>query len=683
MISAQPDRLAVRTLSILFAALLALLIPCARGFASDVVFVRSASSGPAGQQSLQVAAQFYGLGFNVVSTAGARSDDRTVHAAVERSSTVAVVVEAAALAHLDPAALLSALARKSGRSVPLLIVGLTPQTDPALLKMWSGGAIVNCAHLKSTHRLVYALGRVPGVTGQLANIEMPFSGDDTFYFHRNERSTTFEVGGIRDGHQFVPVFVETILKRQRVFLDCTLAQAGASGTEANDDDTVTAFVKLAPAMIFIKYSAGESCWHSPYHFANLTIDDPWLREPYGFVDYKALLAEMDKHNFHSTIAFIPWNYDRSQPVVVSLIRSHPDRFSICIHGDNHDHKEFTDYRSKPLNVQVADLRQALTRMDRFQTLTGIPYDKVMIFPHSIAPRLTLEALNNFGYLATVNSLNVPMDSTRPPGIAFALRPITLVYGGFPSIARYSVAVPLPDDVIAVNEFLDNPLLLYCHHELFESGIGAFDDVADRVNKIQPDTRWRGLGEIARHLYLVKQRDASNYDVLAESSVLDLENTTNRELTFHVTKSEADRAAIASVDAGSQKCPFHIHNGQVEFSVQIPGRQARRVEINYQNSAPQTEVNIQHKSLRVYLLRMASDFRDNILYTNAVGRALIHSYYDDQPTFSGLLECVIVLLISSIGVAWSLRRVGKKRFQPTATQRARRSPDLAGPADGRG
>ena len=574
MISTQPDRLAAGTFPVSLVALLALLVPCASGFASDMVLVRSASGGPAGQQSLQVAAQFYGLGLNVVSTAGARSDDRTVHAAVERSSTVAVVVEAAALTQLDPAALLSALARKSGPSVPLLIVGLTPQTDPALLKVWSGGALVNCAHLKSTHRLVYALGRVPGVTGQLANVEMPFVGDETFYFQRNEKlGTAFEIGEIRNGQQSVPVFVEATLKRQRVFLDCTLEHAGISAIQANDEDAVTAFVKLAPAMIFIKYSAGESAWHSLYHFANLTIDDPWLREPYGFLDYKALLAEMDKHNFHSTIAFIPWNYDRSQPAVVSLIRNRPDRFSICIHGDNHDHKEFTDYHSKPLSVQVADLRQALNRMDRFQALTGIRYDKVMVFPHSIAPRLTLEALKNFGYLATANSVNFPMDSTRPPGLAFALRPITLLYGGFPSITRYSVAVPLPDDVIAVNEFLDNPLFLYCHHEQFESGIGAFDDVADRVNKIQPATRWRGLGEIARHLYLVKQRDASNYDVQAESSVIDLENTTNRELVFHVTKSEANRPAIASVDAGSQKCPFVIHNGQVEFSLQTP--RARR------------------------------------------------------------------------------------------------------------
>src|SRR5260370_28184823 len=135
--------------------------------------------------------------------------------------------------------------------------------------------------------------------------------------------------------------------------------------------------------MFVKYCAGEQGWHAIHQYANLTIDDPWLRPSYGYVDYKGLLDEMERHNFHTTIAFIPWNYDRSDPAVVSLFRSHPYRFSIAVHGDNHDHKEFTDYPSKPLADQIDDLKQALARMQKFRPLTGIPCDDVMVFPHSI------------------------------------------------------------------------------------------------------------------------------------------------------------------------------------------------------------------------------------------------------------------------------------------------------------
>ena len=103
-------------------------------------------------------------------------------------------------------------------------------------------------------------------------------------------------------------------------------------------------------------------------------------KPYGHLIYEDLLKEMERHDFHTTIAFIPWNYDRSEAETVALFRSHPERFSICVHGDNHDHKEFDDFESKPLSLQITAIKQSLARMEKFQSLTGIPYDNVFVFP---------------------------------------------------------------------------------------------------------------------------------------------------------------------------------------------------------------------------------------------------------------------------------------------------------------
>ncbi len=120
---------------------------------------------------------------------------------------------------------------------------------------------------------------------------------------------------------------------------------------------------------------------------------------------------MEKHNFHTTIAFIPWNYDRSEARVVKLFRNHPDRFSISIHGDNHDHGEFENPKSE--GHHAAALKQALARMEQFQRLTKIPYDPVFVFPHVIGPEEVLEKLKTYNYLATVNSTNVPADRPIP------------------------------------------------------------------------------------------------------------------------------------------------------------------------------------------------------------------------------------------------------------------------------
>ncbi len=80
------------------------------------------------------------------------------------------------------------------------------------------------------------------------------------------------------------------------------------------------FFEIAPLIIFLKYFLKEYVWHCTSYYANLTIDDPWLIEPYGYLDYEALLKEMKKHNFHTTIAFIPWNYDRNKKDVISLFK---------------------------------------------------------------------------------------------------------------------------------------------------------------------------------------------------------------------------------------------------------------------------------------------------------------------------------------------------------------------------
>src|SRR5207249_3828831 len=121
-------------------------------------------------------------------------------------------------------------------------------------------------------------------------------------------------------------------------------------------------------------------------------------QPYGHLDYPALLEEMKKHNFHTTIAFIPWNFDRSDPLMAALFRGHPERFSVSLHGNDHAHREFGDYTVNSLGDQVADIKQGVARMERFQALTGIPYDRFMVFPHGVAPEATFAALKEYGFL---------------------------------------------------------------------------------------------------------------------------------------------------------------------------------------------------------------------------------------------------------------------------------------------
>jgi hypothetical protein len=295
-------------------------------------------------------------------------------------------------------------------------------------------------------------------------------------------------------------------------------------------------------------------------------------------------------------------------------------------------------------------------MDRFQTLTGIPYDKVMVFPHSIGGEGVLAGLKSYNYLATVNGWNVPMDRANPPDLSFALRPVTLSYGNFPSISRYSAEAPIPRSLIAVGAFLDNPLLFYGHHGMFASGIGAFNAVADEVNKVEPATRWRSLGEIVRHLYLVKLRDDLSYDVLAFSSTISLENNSSRDLVFHLRKQENNHSAIKEIDVNGTPYRYNVQGDELDMSLSVPPGQTRSLAIQYANDLTTAPANVSKDSALVYLLRMASDFRDITLPKLPLGDNLVLYYYAHDMTPTQFCVYAAALAAAAILAAIGLRRL---------------------------
>jgi hypothetical protein len=650
------------------AALFLILMSSLCGYAADVLFIRSTPSVSSEQRQLEIATQFYGVNLKVVNA----GDNNFVASlrALPQSAALGVAIQADALASVNQKELLGALWRSKA---PLLILGVTRETSPALLSAWSGGAAVSTQALAGPRPLHYVVRNVVGMTQQLTNLEIPFPGNSTFYFALAEDSKAQEIIGVRNDLQVFPVFIEAGLPQQKVFLLSRTHPECDNAVQARVDTVETAFSQIAPVMMFVKYAAGERGWHALHHYANLTIDDPWLREPYGDLSYNGLLTEMEKHDFHTTIAFIPWNYDRNEAETVSLFRNHPERFSISVHGDNHDHKEFEDLASKPLNDQMVALKQSLARMEKFHALTGIPYDNVFVFPHSIGTESILEELKTYNFLATVNSSNVPMDRARPAEAPlFALRPITLEFADFPSISRNSAAMQNPNGFLGINEFLDNPLFFYTHHEFFASGIDAFDGMADAVNKLEPDTQWRSAGDIVKHLYLVRLRDDSNYDVRAFSNSFDLDNTSERSLVFDVEKQESGSPVIASVTVDGRDYPFQLRGGYLNLSIPVPVGRVRSVVIRYKNDLTLASISTSKDSLRVYLLRKASDFRDITLSRYSAGRALTNYYYknyDDKHAGAPplLIVCAGILVVLALCAAWGLWLMMRRR-KPVAVRR---------------
>ena len=583
---------------------------------------------------------------------------------LRKRGTLGVLISQEALAVLDTKQVLAAL-RRPGSTIPILIFGIVADENSTELKLWSDGVIRACVPAAKDFRPgALKVEDIPTLARTLVGLQLPAVSAPTctMQFEPTERVET-ALAAEGNGSS-IAVLVRARSETHEIFFAPQLELYDTSWV-GNPGALPQAFSSLAPFLLFLDHATGDYGWHLDGHYANLTIDDPWLIEPYGHLHYNALLEEMEKHNFHTTIAFIPWNHDRSKPEVVRLLRAHPERYSISIHGNNHTHREFGNYGGDAPWERAANLKQAIARMERFRALTGIPYDRLMIFPHAVASEATFAALKAFDFLGTANSLNVPAGAPFPTDPTFLLRPYTLSYGNILSLFRYSAEGQISRMEIAIQSFLGNPLLFYGHEKLFDNGIGEFNKFADSVNGIEPDTQWKSLGEIARHLYLVRRREDGGFDVRMFSNEMALRNQTQRDSVFHVEVDLNGLAAMPSLTIDDSPAVFERSGSKLTFRLLVPAAQVKRVRLHYQTEDV-TAADVGDTGLYASTLRHASDFRDLYLSRFSVGRFVTGAYYQHGLDSLELkAEMAWRMAAAGLGVAfagiWYIRRrtAGKK------------------------
>ena len=237
---------------------------------------------------------------------------------------------------------------------------------------------------------------------------------------------------------------------------------------------------------------------SEYRHACIIIDDPLLRENYGFLNYRKLLGLMDRHNFFTTIAFIPVNYGRSERKIADLFRERPDRFGLCVHGCDHTDGEFANTDPDCLERVV---KLATARMIEHEKRTGVSFDRVMVFPQGRFSNAALEALKRNCYLGAVNTEALPADGR--------------IESDFPFFLRHK-----PEDV---GEFPPEPLFVVLHHEYFKNGYDKLTGFVDMLNERLANLKWDSVGNILRnHLATVEPNKASPKTRQDDLSGIDLE-----------------------------------------------------------------------------------------------------------------------------------------------------------------
>jgi hypothetical protein len=253
---------------------------------------------------------------------------------------------------------------------------------------------------------------------------------------------------------------------------------------------------------FLRELVGER-WQAPPLRAAIIFDDPNLRRPsYGYIDYRGLAAHADAHGYHAAMAMIPRDARRPHAGAVDTFRSRSDRLSLVIHGNDHLKRELMQPLDLARALELA--AQAVRRVARFEARTGLCVDRVMVPPHGLCSRTMTRALGALGYDALCAIHPYPWTERPPRDHLLAGWAPTAFLAGCAMLPRFPLHCSSAET--ALRAFLDQPLVLYGHHDDLAGGLEPLVEAARNVNRLG-EVQWMSLGDIA----------ASSYDIRVEGA----------------------------------------------------------------------------------------------------------------------------------------------------------------------
>ena len=367
------------------------------------------------------------------------------------------------------------------------------------------------------------------------------------------------------------------------------------------------FSQFIPLMMFIKYVFGDRCWHSKQAYASFIIDDPLLRMNYGFMNYMKLLRSMDQECFHTTIAFIPWNYKRSKKEVARIFKERKDRFTLCVHGCYHTNNEFGINDSNKLN-RISKL--SIERMKIHKKLSGVPFDNVMVFPQGKFSSESMRILKSNNYLSSVNTTLDSVDNPDELKISDLLDIAIMKYSCFPLFAR-----KYPEEVIdfAFDLFLGKPIFIVEHHDYFRDGYDKIKEFIRSINRLDEEIQWDGLRNIIRRSCLEKISFDGTNNIKIYANECEIKNTSETYNKYFIKKKECSEVPVSSVTMNGKDTSYILENQCLKLTIEVPPKTTANLKITYKDIYPYiTGKDTLKEQTEVWIRRHLSELRDNYI-----------------------------------------------------------------------
>jgi hypothetical protein len=450
--------------------------------------------------------------------------------------------------------------------------------------------------------------RLNDVCGVLGGLRVASSKTDldTFCILNAPKGNTINIISLGYGATFlkldykgVAVFLSTF--RKIIDIDAELT--------SQNFDVRDHFLSAVPPLLYIKWAFAETCWNAAEINACLIIDDPVLKPRHGFVDFHELLSLMRRHKFATNIAFIPWNWRRSAPEVVRLFKENPENYSVSVHGCDHTRAEFGSSDRQRLYWKA---RQALERMNRHESITGIPHDRVMVFPQGIFSEAAMSALKRTDLIAAVNNDIISADPTPRVITVSDVWDIAVMGYSFPLFTRRYPWEGIEN--FAFDALLGKPAIIVIHHDYCSDHCSRLINFIEQLNALECAT-WRNLGEVVRRSCRQRELSPGEAEIEMYGTELRIENRSDQPKHFVIRRRECEPSAIQRICGGSQEIAWNPVNGRIDFEIELNPGENRVIKIRFHNLAGKgcNGDNLSYR-LKAMLRRYLCEVRDNYIAT---------------------------------------------------------------------
>ncbi len=478
-----------------------------------------------------------------------------------------------------------------------------------LLRFLTGDACAKVRRVTAEQSFVSVTGDFPDMCGPMSGVQFRARcSDKQSLFQLCAQSDSFRsIVNTSDGHLFVAI--------QRggpqLFLNASVNVIDIAALCTKYFDVRENLFDTAPIVMYAKWAFGPA--DVAEISACLIVDDPPLKPRYGFLKYQDALQLMDEHNFATTVAFIPWNWRRTDARTVRLFQEHPNRLALCIHGCDHTAREFAERSSAVLNKRI---NVASNRMRLFRRRTQLRHDDIMLFPQGAFSAGAARALKLNGFVAAANTEVVPVHKDENSTTVGDLLGLAIMkYASFPLFTRRYLAHGVEN--FAFDGLLGKPCLIAAHHDDFAGDARILLQVIAKLNSLKWNLRWRSLGNAIARSFSIRRHAEGDQCVEMYGTSLTYKNlhASSQPTTF--VKEESDFGCVKAVTVNGQPVDYLHQRGYLRIQTTIPANENVDLRIIYsgEQSLPVRGDGLNYRAKAV-LRRYLSEFRDNYLSRNA-------------------------------------------------------------------